>query len=1209
MRTRTLTIILTLLIALLIGFAWWVYFQSEGKLHWAVPTLCTLGPILIVVTILLVQRLMAANAASGLERALVVEGAQQHKRVAPARSAEVDRLRSEFERAVGALKTSKLGRGQKGARNALFELPWYTIIGPPASGKTTALRNSGLKFPHLAGTGDRLKGIGGTRNCDWWLTNHAILLDTAGRWTTEEEDRDEWLAFLDLLKTHRKGHPLNGVIAAISLAGDPETSITGVDTEGVKQLAGRMRERLDEITGRLGVALPVYLIFTKCDLISGFVEAFGEMGPQERRQIWGFTAPLLTGPVSAPGVYFAEQFDQLAEALEQHTVVRLGHEVEPDVLSKVYEFPAQFSALRGKLVTFVDELFEESAYGETPIMRGGYFTSGTQEGAPADLLLEDMAQSLNVRPPQQESTTEKKSYFLHDMLVDVVFEDRQLATASQAELLRQQKLRKRWTTSLFAAAILLPVVSAVSCELNLDALDQTRELVDRIRQEQAPDPATTVPVRMRDLLDLDAEVQRYQAGMPSLMAGFGFYQGDDLEPHLTRYFGTALKEWVIRPLMNRNNEKLITITQQLEGLRMQGQGGALDEASRAELLEAFKLHLLLTNPREECIPNPLARKNEVVARLLALWNQGSVTKDRKETAGRQALIVRYLELLNSDKELAVERDKRRVELARAALGGQDQAGQLLTGVIERFGKEPKDFARLVGASTVFQSSQPVHGAFTVEAWQTTWREVAAGQPFGASEESWILGCEQLQGQEARAAENTQAFEREYLKRYEENWRRFIDGLSARAPTNAVEAEGMLGELIGRPGVLGLLFQRVKENTDLPPIASDKPLDKALDAAKQQLGEKLGTSKQLAGTNAGMAGASDNSPEARLARSFESFVNFGTAGPAGGDPPLEQYRKQIEPVYMALKAFRTDESKVNELGIAAQAAIDGVELLLSGHAGEFNARLRELLVPPIAGVLDIVHSGRGAQLQRSWCEQVYRPFQEELGGRYPFQVSSTSPASLQAFQRFFQPGTGVIWAFQSAQLAGYIVAEGDRFRSGPQNAGTIREELVTFLNRASEVRQAFFPGGSATPRMPFRIRVRGAAGYSVTTFSVGQKSIRYDSGVETWVPVEWPGEQASLGATLTVKPYQGAGPRPLTVAGEWGLFMILDEKFGHGEILERGENQFTAGWKPKGGQLWIKVDFASDDRRSPLMSVPFGSQSRSVLPIAIPARITQAGGGC
>src|SRR5678809_1739494 len=69
----------------------------------------------------------------------------------------------------------------------LYELPWYLIIGAPGSGKTTALRHSGLKFPlaDVAGE-DAIRGVGGTRNCDWWFTDQAVLIDTAGRFTTQD---------------------------------------------------------------------------------------------------------------------------------------------------------------------------------------------------------------------------------------------------------------------------------------------------------------------------------------------------------------------------------------------------------------------------------------------------------------------------------------------------------------------------------------------------------------------------------------------------------------------------------------------------------------------------------------------------------------------------------------------------------------------------------------------------------------------------------------------------------------------------------------------------------------------------------------------------------------------------------------------------------------------------------------------------------------
>jgi type VI secretion system protein ImpL len=106
-------------------------------------------------------------------------------------------------RSPGAAEKAKLGGDE---RRNLYELPWYVIIGPPGSGKTTALVNSGLHFPLAAQLGaGAVRGVGGTRNCDWWFTDQAVLLDTAGRYTTQDShatvDKAAWLGFLDLLKT------------------------------------------------------------------------------------------------------------------------------------------------------------------------------------------------------------------------------------------------------------------------------------------------------------------------------------------------------------------------------------------------------------------------------------------------------------------------------------------------------------------------------------------------------------------------------------------------------------------------------------------------------------------------------------------------------------------------------------------------------------------------------------------------------------------------------------------------------------------------------------------------------------------------------------------------------------------------------------------------------------------------------------------------
>jgi type VI secretion system protein ImpL len=127
---------------------------------------------------------------------------------------ETEVIRKRLLDAIATIKGSKLG--QLSGSAALYELPWYMIIGNPAAGKSTAIASSGLQFPFA--DSKVVQGVGGTRNCDWFFTTEGILLDTAGRYSVVDQDRAEWFGFLDLLKKHRRKAPINGVIISVSIA-------------------------------------------------------------------------------------------------------------------------------------------------------------------------------------------------------------------------------------------------------------------------------------------------------------------------------------------------------------------------------------------------------------------------------------------------------------------------------------------------------------------------------------------------------------------------------------------------------------------------------------------------------------------------------------------------------------------------------------------------------------------------------------------------------------------------------------------------------------------------------------------------------------------------------------------------------------------------------------------------------------------------------
>src|SRR6185503_10785274 len=263
--------------------------------------------VLLLVVVWVVWELIRAWRIRRANQAMLqgIAGADGAEAESSARSAqEIATLQARFKEAMAVLRKARF-KGRAGERQYLYQLPWYVFIGAPGSGKTTALVNSGLKFPlEEAGAGQSIKGVGGTRNCDWWFTDEAVLLDTAGRYVTQDSeqrvDASAWLGFLELLKRSRPRQPLNGAIITVSI------SDLLYQTDAQRERYARdVRQRVQELYERLGVRFPVYLMVTKVDLLAGFMEFFGDMSREERAQVWGTTFAL-----SAPGasVNYAGQF-------------------------------------------------------------------------------------------------------------------------------------------------------------------------------------------------------------------------------------------------------------------------------------------------------------------------------------------------------------------------------------------------------------------------------------------------------------------------------------------------------------------------------------------------------------------------------------------------------------------------------------------------------------------------------------------------------------------------------------------------------------------------------------------------------------------------------------------------------------------------------------------------------------------------------------
>jgi type VI secretion system protein ImpL len=345
---------------------------------------------------------------------------------------ELETLRARFQRAAADLEKARFASPDGRAR-AIDELPWYVMIGPPGSGKTTALLNSGLRFPLYGADGSAsVAGVGGTRNCDWWFTDEAVLLDTAGRYTTQESDRKAdaaaWHGFLALLKQFRPQRPLNGALVTVSVVdlmlwSRPERT----------KFAAHVRMRLAEMYAALNQRFPVYVLVTKMDLLAGFTEFFGDLDASSRMQVWGTTFDHDIDPavIEEP---FAADFAALEHRLGAEMLARLHEERDLQRRAAIYRFPQQFHAVGPLVGEFLAQAFGTRVNHRPLQLRGVYFTSGTQEGNPIDRVLAAMARTFRLeRGKAVVGASTGKSFFITRLLREVVFPEAGLAQVEQPQ--------------------------------------------------------------------------------------------------------------------------------------------------------------------------------------------------------------------------------------------------------------------------------------------------------------------------------------------------------------------------------------------------------------------------------------------------------------------------------------------------------------------------------------------------------------------------------------------------------------------------------------------------------------------------------------------------------------------------------------------------------------------------------------------------------
>lgn len=507
--------------------------------------------VVIWVAALLVGRAITVRAGGLLEKVLrrqaddAVIGATADQR------RDVAQLRQRLLGAIDTLKTSQLGKAS--GKAALYELPWYMIIGHAAAGKSSAILYSGLDFPF--GDKQAIQGVGGTRNCDWFFTTEGVLLDTAGRYSTQREDRLEWLEFLKLLKKYRAKAPANGILVAVSF---PE--LVQHNSEQFTVYARQVRERINEIDDAFGIKVPIYLVFTKMDLLGGFAQYFEDLSEEDRQAVWGATLTHDQGSAFDAVRVVGQQFDILHRGLVQMGFDKLANNRGNVSRPALFAFPIEFNSMREAVCKFVELLFQEDPYHSKPLLRGFYFTSALQEGKPRLAAGKRVSSIFNLSrwSGEAEQAPASNSFFLRTLFKEVIFPDRYLIT---------QQVKPTGSRIRLAGLVLgMAFLALVAGGLTWSFISNQRLIASSTEEMQVARKLTgrkDLGDRLKGLQVLQLRIEQLYhhrtEGYPFSL-GFGLYQGEKVEKALRKEYFSGVREMMLNPV-----KEALELT--LEGLK------------------------------------------------------------------------------------------------------------------------------------------------------------------------------------------------------------------------------------------------------------------------------------------------------------------------------------------------------------------------------------------------------------------------------------------------------------------------------------------------------------------------------------------------------------------------------------------------------------------------------------------------------------------
>ncbi len=1058
------------------------------------------------------------------------------------------------------LTTSRMGRDAK-----LSTLPVFFLVGEAGSAKTSIFVQSSQEPELLAGQVYQGTQVVSTWPANVWLARRSLFVEAGGRMLG---DSLRWKALIRRLRPARlkslfwKRQPApRGAVVCV----DAEQFLQPGADEALAQTARNLQTRVGEISHELGIALPIYVLFTRMDRVRCFLEYVANLTDEEVHQVVGATLPLRAAGTQE-GVYAEEEarrltaaFNDLFYSLCDKRTTFLLREHSDKQLPPIYEFPREFSKLRESLVKFMVALGRPSQLRASPFLRGFYFSglrpivvketahaaqaqqNVAAQGRPgATGMFEavgDVPQEAQAQAPAARMRRVPQWLFLGHLFDKVILQDRVAMGASGASA-RTELVRRL----LLVTACLLLVVFGTGMtvsyfrnrSLESDVGDAARGISARETGGATQELPSLNALERLDTLRASVErLSRYARDGAPMSLRWGLYTGDDIYPTARRLYFSRFYQI----LFGSTQESLLTW---LRGLPAKP---GPDDAYQPSY-DTLKAYLITTsNPEKStrAFLSPL---------LLERWLANrEIDPDRRRLAAAQFDF--YSEELLLGNPFTDQNDGQAIERARYYLSQFNAADSIYLFMLSEANrmKPAVNFNRqFPGSAGYVVNNKDVPGAFTADGWAFMQEAIRNVRTFFGGER-WVLGDQTYADLDpAKLEPELQA---RYHRDFIANWRTYLSNSRVVAYGNVADAARKLGQLSSNQSYLLGLFCLATVHTSVGDDEAKAPYQPV------HFVEPPGCTDRYVNDA--------NRPYLNALVSLQTSMD--RIAKASGNPDPATVQATLDE---ATNAYRVTRQ------IAQSFRID--------REGNVHGMVQKLMEDPIRYAEAVLGRLGPAQLN-SEGRQFCGPF-TALGKKYPFNTESKVDASLEEINAIFRPADGLLARFYQQSLASYLDRVGNQYQRKADSQVRITDSFLQFFNRATALSEALYKGESNDPRLSYSMTALPAEGLRGITLSLDGQVLRATGRSSQSMDFTWPG--TGTRSALLAGNLGGGDLSFITYDGLWAVFRF----FGDADRFQANGNTYNLQWVPRQGQSGQPIRL--DGNRT--LTLPFNLDMKGAPPI-------------